>query len=372
MTVVTLFPTSNANDATGLTNPNNAHDDDGTNYATCAPAKNGQVSSDYAGFGFDAQIPAGSTINSVKLIYEFKVSVTNSVAIASIAYVTGGAHGSETDNATEPVADKTVTVDVTSARSWVRDDLLDATFKVHLEGRRGNSNISVTLSFDFVKVEVVYTSAPTAVTKVVTGRYKISQFVAKLVTGRNKISQFVTKNVTGRYKISEFVTKVTVRRYKITVFILKTVTGRYQIASFVIKTVKGIYDIITLSTVTKVVTGRNKISEFASKTITGRYKISQLVTKLITGRCKISQFVTKTTTGRYRINQLVTKLITGRFKINSFVTKIITGIYDITATVTKIITGRYSIILNEVKRFTRREIHLKRFVIQKHISNSID
>src|SRR3990167_9266429 len=333
MTVVTLFPTSNANDATGLTNPNNAHDDDGTNYATCAPAKNGQVSSDYAGFGFDAQIPAGSTINSVKLIYEFKVSVTNSVAIASIAYVTGGAHGSETDDATEPVADKTVTVDVTSARSWVRDDLLDATFKVHLEGRRGNSNISVTLSFDFVKVEVVYTSAPTAVTKVVTGRYKISQFVAKLVTGRNKISQFVTKNVTGRYKISEFVTKVTVGRYKITVFILKTVTGRY------------------------------KISEFASKTITGRYKISQLVTKLITGRCKISQFVTKTTTGRYRINQLVTKLITGRFKINSFVTKIITGIYDITATVTKIITGRYSIILNEVKRFTRREIHLKRFVI---------
>ena len=159
MTIVTLFPTSNATDVTGLTNPNNAHADD-TSYATCAPAKNGRISSDYAGFGFDAQISAGSTINSVKLIYLFKVSVNTSVANANIAYVTGGAHGSLNQDATEPLADKTVTVDVTSARSWVRDDLLDATFKVHLEGHRGNNNTSVTFSFDFVKVEVDYTEPP--------------------------------------------------------------------------------------------------------------------------------------------------------------------------------------------------------------------
>jgi hypothetical protein len=159
MTIVTLFPTSNANDVTGLTNPNNAHIDDGV-YATCAPVKNARVSSDYAGFGFDAQIPSGSVINSVKLIYEFKVSVNTSIANANIAYVTGGTHGSLNQDATEPTNDKIVTVDVSGARSWVRGDLLDATFKVHLEGHRGNSNTAVTFSFDFVKVEVDYTYTP--------------------------------------------------------------------------------------------------------------------------------------------------------------------------------------------------------------------
>lgn len=160
MTVLTKFPTTNAVHVTGLTNPNNAHDDNGV-YATCAPAKNAAISTDYGTFGFDS-IPSGSTIDSVKIIYEYKVSVNTSIATARVNSVVSGVHDANHDDTTEPLADSIITVDVTADRTWTRANLLDGTLTAHLEGRRGNSNTAVTFSFDYVKVEVTYTEPPPA------------------------------------------------------------------------------------------------------------------------------------------------------------------------------------------------------------------
>ena len=80
MAVTTQFPTANeAADGTQWTKPNDAHADEGT-YATAAPGKNSFIDNRWKTFGFDAAIPAGSTINAVKIIYEYKVNTGTSVA----------------------------------------------------------------------------------------------------------------------------------------------------------------------------------------------------------------------------------------------------------------------------------------------------
>lgn len=155
--VVTRFPTANATySGAGFTNPNNLHGNDGV-YGTSAPAKNGGLGNAYSGFGFDAQIPSGSTIDAVKVIYEFKVSGTGSVAIQRVKARIGGVEEENHDNTNEPTSDTAVTVDITADRAWVRDNLLDANFEVIAEPRRGNTNTSYTASWDYVSVEVTYT-----------------------------------------------------------------------------------------------------------------------------------------------------------------------------------------------------------------------
>lgn len=155
-TTSTLFPTAQAAETgVGLTNPTNAYADDGV-YATAAPGKNTTLATKYGTFGFDSAIPAGNLIVSVKIIYEFKTSTTASVATARTYYKLSGAAGANNDDATEPAADKIVTIDVTSARAWTRANLLNGTFEVVLAAVQGGSSTAVTFSFDYVKVEVVH------------------------------------------------------------------------------------------------------------------------------------------------------------------------------------------------------------------------
>lgn len=154
--VVTLFPTTNAADVgAGLTNPNNCHADDGS-YATAAPGKNTTLGTRYGTFGFDAQIPAGSTIQRVRLIYQWKASVNTSIATARIRASIGTTDLTDHDDTTEPAADTTNTYDITGERGWTRADLLDGTLFVELHAVQGNSSNAVTFSFDFVQVEVTY------------------------------------------------------------------------------------------------------------------------------------------------------------------------------------------------------------------------
>lgn len=154
--VTTQFPSANAAETgAGLTTPNNAHADDGS-YATALPGKNTTLASKYQNFGFDSVIPAGSLITKVQIIYQWKASVTTSIATARTYYKIGGVAGSNNDDATEPAADTTNTIDVTSARSWTRADLLNGTLEVALSAVQGNSSTAVTFSFDFVQVEVTH------------------------------------------------------------------------------------------------------------------------------------------------------------------------------------------------------------------------
>jgi len=154
--VTTQFPSANAAETgAGLTTPNNAHADDGS-YATAAPGKNVTLAQKYQNFGFDSLIPVGSLITKVQIIYQFKVDVTTSIATGRTYYKISGTPGSNNDDATEPTSDKTNTIDVTSARSWARADLLNGTLEVALSAVQGNSSTAVTFSFDFVQVEVTH------------------------------------------------------------------------------------------------------------------------------------------------------------------------------------------------------------------------
>jgi len=156
--VVTKFPTSNSVDTgAGLTNPNNAHADDGS-YATAAPGKNLSLGTAYAGFGFDSAIPSGATITKVQIIYQYKTSTTSSVATARVGAQVSTVNQATHDDTSEPAGDTTITVDITADRSWTQANLLDANFKARLLAVQGSSSTAVTFSFDFIQVEVTYTT----------------------------------------------------------------------------------------------------------------------------------------------------------------------------------------------------------------------
>jgi len=155
--VVTKFPTANAAETgAGLTNPNNAHADDGS-YATALPGKNVTLATKYQNFGFDTAIPSDATITKVELIYQWKCSVNTSIATARTYSKVTGSAGTNHDDATEPAADTTNTYDITAERSWTRANLLDGTFEAVLAAVQGNSNTAVTFSFDYIQVRVTFT-----------------------------------------------------------------------------------------------------------------------------------------------------------------------------------------------------------------------
>jgi hypothetical protein len=162
MAVVTQYPASNAaHGALGqLTNPANAYSDNGV-YATAAPGKNVTKANEYGTFGFDVILPASCTIDKIQIIYEFKVSVNTSIATARVHSLVSGSAQANHDDATEPLSDKTVTVNITADRTWTRANLLNGVLTVALEAVQGNSSTAVTFSFDYVKVEVTYTQTAT-------------------------------------------------------------------------------------------------------------------------------------------------------------------------------------------------------------------
>jgi hypothetical protein len=158
MAVVTQFPTANeAGLGVPWTNPNNAHADDGvltTGTGTVV------VDNFYKTFGFDAVIPAGSTITAVKAICEH-----NDKAVGTITQsqpIIAGVQQTLRDftNRTVLTVD---TNDHTADRAWVRADLLDANFKMRLRGDDSFVN-NVIIDVDYIKVEVTYTPpGPTGV-----------------------------------------------------------------------------------------------------------------------------------------------------------------------------------------------------------------
>lgn len=149
--------------STGWTNPGNAFASAGDNvYATVAPAKNNVRSGD---FGFAdilaAEIPDGSTISAVRLVAEAKLS----------AVVTGGLFGLQgmlagIAQGTESTLAGTTTESGVSfafpADSVTLADLRAAStvLMARCRGARGNTNTGVTVSLDFVRLEVDYVEPP--------------------------------------------------------------------------------------------------------------------------------------------------------------------------------------------------------------------
>lgn len=157
MATVSKFADAHTAITGGYTDPSNAFADDGA-YATAAPGKNSEIS---AYFGFPAfsaaDIPDGSTINSVLVELEFLVSTTASVAEQFLQlFVTTTAQGTEQADTTEPTTETILSHEVTSGITLT--DLRTAdVVRGRSRSRRGNSNTAVTFSVDFVRLTVDYT-----------------------------------------------------------------------------------------------------------------------------------------------------------------------------------------------------------------------
>ena len=139
------------------TNAANATADDGS-YATAAPARNGSTSGDWDFAAFtDGEIPVGSTINSVTLRANYKVSTTSSIASLGIANGNNGSFDAEETDTSEPTSDADFTTTYNSAPS--ETDLKTAGRMVaRVRAIRGNSNTAVTFSLDYIEIAVDYTA----------------------------------------------------------------------------------------------------------------------------------------------------------------------------------------------------------------------
>lgn len=156
MPTVTKFANANAAVTTGWSSPTNAYADDGV-YATAAPGKNADITTDY---GFPAfttsDIPAGSVINSVTVEIQDKSSTTSS---------TGATIGVQLENNTTllgseqtqgmSTTDQLLTHQVTTGIAQA--DLQTANVvKARVRGHRANSNNAITWSLDYVKLTIDY------------------------------------------------------------------------------------------------------------------------------------------------------------------------------------------------------------------------
>lgn len=142
----------------GWTSAANATADDGV-YATATPAKNGTTTGDWDFAAFsDAELPAGSTINSVTVEVQWKVSTTASVDTLGVAGVNGSSAGTETTTTTATTADSVATASLSGV---TESDLKTAgQIKGRVRASRGNTNTAFTASLDYVKVTVDYTLVP--------------------------------------------------------------------------------------------------------------------------------------------------------------------------------------------------------------------
>lgn len=165
MPSVTLFPSSHTLGTNGANflNPVNLRVNDGI-YATVTQTVKNTTSQIYLE-AFDASsIPSGSTINSIIVNVERKMSSTSSIqSVAIQAYKASVAMGTKTTNTTEPTTDTVLSNSNTG--SWAYADFTN--LRVLLENIRGNSTAACTVSYDYVSVTVDYTEPID--TRIVTG-----------------------------------------------------------------------------------------------------------------------------------------------------------------------------------------------------------
>lgn len=160
MATVTKY-TRGAVTGNGWTNAANATAEDNTNYATAAPAKNSRVEGDWDFAAFtDGELPVGSTINSVTIRCNYKVSTTASIASLGVQAGNNGSFDTEETHTTEPLADTNFDVVFNTAPS-ITDLKTAGRLVARVDGIRGNDNDAVTISLDSVALIVDYTEPDT-------------------------------------------------------------------------------------------------------------------------------------------------------------------------------------------------------------------
>jgi len=165
MPVVTRYPSTDTAVSGTWTSPANVQADDNAVASTTVAAKNTTVEREQGNYGFDGVIPAGSTINSVAIEVEHRVTTTDGVAnLENLARIgtTDGAVNSDTLEPTTLTARTYPNYARPGGGSWTRDDLLDGTFKTRTRARSGNNATSVTYEWDYIRVTVDYSIPVTA------------------------------------------------------------------------------------------------------------------------------------------------------------------------------------------------------------------
>lgn len=158
MAVVTFYPSANTGD---WTNGGNTYGNDGV-YAQCIPAKYATITHYVYDFGFN--IPNGSTINSITLSVERKLSTTGSNgSFYFSALKNNTVVGTEFVTSLEPTTDTVYST--TAVGTWSVSELNaggDTGFKVYFKEYRGSSSTTKVAYVDFVSVTVDYTEPPPA------------------------------------------------------------------------------------------------------------------------------------------------------------------------------------------------------------------
>lgn len=173
MATVTKFANANTVVTTGWTSPTNAYADD-TSYATAAPGKNADITTDW---GFPAfatgDIPDGVTINSVTAEVVYKSSVTNSANASLGLQLNNGGTLLGAESTLGMVTTDTVATQQATAGIALADLRTANTVTLRVRGHRAASNTAITWSVDYVKLTVDYsastnTAQSAAVTSAVT------------------------------------------------------------------------------------------------------------------------------------------------------------------------------------------------------------
>ena len=154
----------------GWTDASNAHGttDDNT-YATAARVKDDpNISSNYLSYNFDAEIPVGASITKVEILPEWKVNSCAQPAVLTVLAVVSGASQASHDLICQDT-ESTSVVDITGDRTWTRDNLLDANFKVqaiaNASGIGGKPGTTYTWSLDRIPVRVTYSTITISITR---------------------------------------------------------------------------------------------------------------------------------------------------------------------------------------------------------------
>lgn len=131
--------------------------DDNT-YATASPAQNTRVSGLWNTYNFDSNLPLHAVITKVEIIAQYKVNTNLLVAgNLEVQAVVGGTNcpAAAVTDGSLPTSDFDFVVDVTSCRSWQRNDLLNASFQTRIAAFR-SSLTGITFSLDYAQVRVTY------------------------------------------------------------------------------------------------------------------------------------------------------------------------------------------------------------------------
>lgn len=160
----TVTQGASSNNSQSWTNPGNAHgtaNDD----SEATVSLNGNTfgadsaSGDWAGYDFDTALPTDAEIIKVEVIPQYHLNPNNATNTLAVTALVNGSACTTVEDTSEPTTESDFTADLTSCRSWTRNDLLDANFETRITATNTDAlslAAAATFLLDRVQVRVTY------------------------------------------------------------------------------------------------------------------------------------------------------------------------------------------------------------------------